>query len=124
MNGTIVSTKPLSHNGTVIEGIVFKVEKGKIVEAHADKGEDILKDAITVDEGASYFGEVALVPHDSPISNSGILFFNTLFDENASCHFAFGEAYPLVKGAENMTKDELKSRSQVSRMTAKRYRYS
>ena len=117
MNGTIVSTKPLSHNGTVIEGIVFKVEKGKIVEAHADKGEDILKDAITVDEGASYFGEVALVPHDSPISNSGILFFNTLFDENASCHFAFGEAYPLVKGAENMTKDELKALGANTSMT-------
>ena len=109
MNGTIVSTKPLSHNGTVIEGIVFKVENGKIVEAHADKGEDILKDAISVDEGASYFGEVALVPYDSPISNSGVLFFNTLFDENASCHFAFGEAYPMIKGSENMSRDELEA---------------
>ena len=117
MNGTIVSTKPLSHNGTVIEGIVFKVENGKIVEAHADKGEDILKDAISVDEGASYFGEVALVPYDSPISNSGVLFYNTLFDENASCHFAFGEAYPLVKGAENMTKDELKALGANTSMT-------
>ena len=109
MNGTIVSTKPLSHNGTVIEGIVFKVENGKIVDAHADKGEDILKDAISVDEGASYFGEVALVPYDSPISNSGVLFLNTLFDENASCHFAFGEAYPMIKGSENMSRDELEA---------------
>lgn len=117
MNGTIVSTKPLSHNGTVIDGIVFKVENGKIVEAHADKGEDILKDAITVDEGASYFGEVALVPYDSPISNSGVLFFNTLFDENASCHFAFGEAYPQIKGAENMTKEELKAHGANISMT-------
>lgn len=117
MNGTIVSTKPLSHNGTVIEGIVFKVENGKIVEAHADKGEDILRDAITVDEGASYFGEVALVPHDSPISNSGVLFFNTLFDENASCHFAFGQAYPQIKGSENMTKDELRERGANTSMT-------
>ena len=117
MNGTIVSTKPLSHNGTVIEGIVFKVENGKIVEAHADKGEDILRDAITVDEGASYFGEVALVPHDSPISNSGVLFFNTLFDENASCHFAFGQAYPQIKGSENMTKEELEARGANTSMT-------
>ena len=117
MNGTIVSTKPLSHNGTVIEGIVFRVENGKIVEAHADKGEDILKDAISVDEGASYFGEVALVPYDSPISNSGVLFFNTLFDENASCHFAFGEAYPQIKGSENMTREELKARGANTSMT-------
>ena len=117
MNGTIVSTKPLSHNGTVIDGIVFKVENGKIVEAHADKGEEILKDAITVDEGASYFGEVALVPYDSPISNSGVLFYNTLFDENASCHFAFGEAYPQIKGAENMTKEELQALGANTSMT-------
>ena len=117
MNGTIVSTKPLSHNGTVIEGIRFRVENGKIVEAHADKGEDILLDAISVDEGASYFGEVALVPYDSPISNSGVLFLNTLFDENAACHFAFGEAYPLIKGAEEMTKDELKALGVNTSMT-------
>jgi aminopeptidase len=62
-----------------------------------------------VDEGASYLGEVALVPYDSPISNTGILFYNTLFDENASCHFAFGEAYPCVKNGANMSKEELKA---------------
>lgn len=110
VNGTLVATKPLSLNGTVIEGFYFKVEDGKIVELHADKGEQILKDAISVDEGASYFGEIALVPYDSPISNSGVLFYNTLFDENASCHFAFGEAYPCFEGAENMTEEELKER--------------
>ncbi len=110
MNGTIVATKPLSHNGTLIDGFSFKVENGKIVQVHAEKGEEILRDAISVDEGASYFGEVALVPYDSPISNSGILFFNTLFDENASCHFAFGEAYPCIKGSEEMSEDELKER--------------
>ena len=71
---------------------------------------EILKNAISVDEGASYFGEVALVPYDSPIQNSGVLFLNTLFDENASCHFAFGEAYPCIKGSEGMTEDELKAR--------------
>ena len=117
MNGTIVSTKPLSHNGTVIDGIVFRVENGKIVEARADRGEEILKDAIAVDEGASYFGEVALVPYSSPISESGVLFFNTLFDENASCHFAFGEAYPMIKGSEDMSRDELKARGANMSMT-------
>ena len=117
MNGTIVATKPLSHNGTVIEGFSFRVENGKITEVHAEKGEEILKDAISVDEGASYFGEVALVPYDSPISNSGVLFFNTLFDENASCHFAFGEAYPLIKGAEEMSAEELRERGANVSMT-------
>lgn len=107
INGKLVATKPLSLNGTLIKDFFFIIENGKIVEAHAAEGEKVLKDAITVDEGASYFGEVALVPFDSPISNSGILFYNTLFDENASCHFAFGDAYPCIKGAENMTEEEL-----------------
>ena len=110
VNGTLVATKPLSLNGSVIEGIRFTVRDGKIVEVHADKGEDILRDAVTVDEGASYFGEVALVPHDSPISQSGVLFLNTLFDENASCHFAFGRAYPNITGAETMSEQELMDR--------------
>ncbi len=117
MNGKIVATKPLSHNGTLIDGFWFIVENGKIKEVHADKGEEVLKAAISVDEGASYFGEVALVPYDSPISNSGVLFLNTLFDENASCHFAFGEAYPLMKGAEDMTEDELKEKGVNFSMT-------
>ncbi|CAN4027747.1 Zinc/cadmium/mercury/lead-transporting ATPase, partial [Dysosmobacter welbionis] len=69
-----------------------------------------LKAAVTVDEGASYFGEVALVPYDSPISNQKILFYNTLFDENAACHIAFGEAYPCLKDGQAMSKDELKAR--------------
>ena len=107
INGRIVATKPLSLNGTLIEGFSFEVKDGRIVDLHADKGEDILRDAISVDDGASYFGEVALVPYDSPISRSGVLFLNTLFDENASCHFAFGEAYPCIRGAENMSEEEL-----------------
>ena len=117
VNGTLVATKPLSHNGTVIEGFSFRVENGRIVEVHAEKGEDILKDAISVDEGASYFGEVALVPHDSPISRSGVLFLNTLFDENASCHFAFGEAYPCITGAEEMSDEELRKRGRNTSIT-------
>ena len=107
INGVLAATKPLSLDGSLIEDIVFKVKDGKIIEASASKGEEILKNAISVDEGASYFGEVALVPYDSPINKSGILFLNTLFDENAACHFAFGDAYPCIRGAEDMTKEEL-----------------
>ena len=107
-NGKIVASKPLCLNGNIIENFYFIVKDGKIVEAAAAKGEDILKAAIAVDEGASYFGEVALVPYDSPISDSGILFLNTLFDENASCHIAFGEAYPCIHGAEGKSDEELK----------------
>ena len=110
VNGTLVATKPLSLNGTLIEGFSFTVKDGKITEVHADKGEAVLKDAIAVDEGASYFGEVALVPYDSPISRSGVLFYNTLFDENASCHLALGRCYPEnVKGGIEMNEEELKN---------------
>lgn len=110
INGKIVASKPLCINGNIIDGFYFIVKDGKIVDLHADQGEEILRKAIAVDEGACYFGELALVPYDSPISNSGILFLNTLFDENASCHLAFGEAYPCIKGSENMSDDELKAR--------------
>ena len=117
VNGTLAATKPLCHNGHLIEGIRFEVKEGRIIEAHADTHEDVLIDAINVDEGASYFGEVALVPYDSPISRSGILFLNTLFDETASCHFAFGEAYPLIRGAENMTEEEFRAKGVNFSMT-------
>lgn len=109
VNGVVYASKPLSHNGNIIDGFRFTLKDGKIVDVHAERGEEILRNAIAVDEGAAYLGEVALVPCDSPISNSGILFFNTLFDENASCHFAFGEAYPCIEGAETMSRDELKA---------------
>ncbi|MDY5612773.1 aminopeptidase [Dysosmobacter sp.] len=110
VNGVVYSAMPLVNDGTIIDGFHFVVKDGKIVEAHAKRGEEALKGAISVDEGASYFGEVALVPYDSPISNQKILFYNTLFDENAACHIAFGEAYPCLKGGQQMTKDELKAR--------------
>ena len=87
------------------------------MRAFAKTGEEVLKKAIAVDEGASYLGEVALVPYDSPISNSGILFYNTLFDENAACHFAFGEAYPCIAGAEQMSREELAARGMNDSMT-------
>ena len=110
IDGVVYAALPLVHNGNIIENFHFVIKDGKIVEAYAEKGEDILKAAIAEDEGASYFGEVALVPYDSPISNQKILFYNTLFDENAACHLAFGEAYPeCVKGGEAMSKEELKA---------------
>ena len=110
VSGVVYSALPLSHNGTIIDKFHFVVKDGKIVEVHAEQGEEALKAAVTVDEGASYFGEVALVPYDSPISNQKILFYNTLFDENAACHIAFGEAYPCLQGGQEMSKDELKAR--------------
>ena len=110
VNGVVYSSMPLCHDGHVIDGFHFVVREGRIVEAHAQKGEEALLGAIRVDEGASYFGEVALVPYDSPISNQKILFYNTLFDENAACHIAFGEAYPCIQGGQRMTKEELKAR--------------
>ena len=110
VNGVVYSSVPLVNDGNIIDKFYFVVKDGKIVEAHAEKGEETLKAAISVDEGASYFGEVALVPYDSPISNQKILYYNTLFDENAACHIAFGEAYPCLKGGQQMSRDELKLR--------------
>ena len=91
--GTVVATKPLSHQGTLIEGIVVRFAEGRIVEAKATRGQEVLSRMIDTDEGARRLGEVALVPHSSPISKSGLLFFNTLFDENAACHIALGQCY-------------------------------
>ena len=93
VDGTVRSTKPLSYNGTLIEGIEVRFEAGKIVEAKATRGLDVLTKAMDTDEGGRRIGEVALVPHSSPISASGILFFNTLFDENAASHIALGQCY-------------------------------
>jgi aminopeptidase len=93
VEGYLSSTKPLSHNGTLIDGIRVKFEGGRIIEAKATKGEEVLNKVLDTDEGARRLGEVALVPHSSPISQSGILFYNTLFDENAACHIALGQCY-------------------------------
>ena len=111
VDGVVYAAMPLVDNGNVIDGFHFVVRGGRIVEAHAERGEEFLKAAYTVDEGASYFGEVALVPYDSPISRQGLLYYNTLFDENARCHFAFGEAYPeCIEGGAAMTREELRER--------------
>ena len=93
VDGTVASTKPLSYQGTLIDRIAVRFEGGRIVEAKAAKGEEVLAKVLDTDEGARRLGEVALVPHSSPISKSGLLFFNTLFDENAACHIALGQCY-------------------------------
>ena len=110
VNGVVCAAMPLVHDGNIIDKFRFVVREGKIVEATAEKGEDVLRAAISVDEGAAYFGEVALVPYDSPISNLKLLFYNTLFDENAACHLAFGEAYPCIEGGRDMSKEQLKEK--------------
>jgi aminopeptidase len=111
VDGTVSATKPLAHQGTVIENISVKFEAGKIVEATASKGQEQFRALLATDDGASRIGEVALVPHSSPISQSGILFFNTLFDENASCHIALGQCYAdTIEGGSELSPDELKQK--------------
>ena len=108
VNGTVTSTMPLNYSGTLIEGLKLTFKDGQIVEYSANSGEETLKHLVETDEGSRYLGEVALVPHNSPISQSGLLFYNTLFDENASCHLAIGEAYPTtLEGGAQMTREEL-----------------
>ena len=108
VNGTVFSSKPLNYGGNLIDNFSVTFKDGKVVDFSAEKGYDTLKHLLDTDEGAKYLGEVALVPYNSPISNSGIIFFNTLYDENASCHLAFGKAYSLcIKNGENMTNEEL-----------------
>ena len=108
VNGVVYSALPLVENGNIVDGFHFVVKDGRITECHAERGEEFLKAAVSLDEGAAYFGEVALVPYDSAISNLGILFYNTLFDENARCHLAFGEGYPeCIKGGQDMSREEL-----------------
>ena len=108
VDGIVHATKPYAYNGNVIDGFWLRFEKGKVVEYHADRNEEVLGKLLDTDEGARHIGEVALVPASSPINRSGLLFFNTLFDENAACHIAFGNGYPgTVKGGTTMTDDEL-----------------
>ena len=110
IDGVVYSAMPLSLNGELVDKFHFAIKAGRIVEVHAEVGEEKLKAETALDEGASYFGEVALVPYDSPIRNQDLLFYNTLFDENAACHLAFGEAYPeCIRGGESMTREELKA---------------
>ncbi|AHF06831.1 aminopeptidase [Desulfitobacterium metallireducens] len=108
VNGKVFSSMPLNYNGTLIDDFSFTFKEGRIVDFSAEKGYEALKNLIETDEGSHYLGEVALVPYDSPISNSKILFYNTLFDENASCHLAIGKAYPIcLEGAATLNAKEL-----------------
>lgn len=103
VEGTVTSTKPLSYQGTLIAGIQVRFEGGRVVESHASQGETVLCKMLETDEGASRLGEVALVPHSSPIAASGLLFSNTLFDENAASHIALGQAYSTcIRGGDTM----------------------
>lgn len=110
VNGIVYASKPLSYMGKVIEDFWFRFENGKVVDYDAKKEKEALKTLLEFDEGSSYLGEVALVPYDSPISKSGILFFNTLYDENAACHLALGRAYPEnLQGGTEMSPEELEA---------------
>lgn len=91
--GKVVATKPLSYQGKLIENFWLRFENGKVVEVHAEKNQELLEKMVSMDEGAAYLGECALIAYDSPINNTGILFYNTLFDENASCHLALGRGF-------------------------------
>jgi len=108
VEGHVTSTKPLSHQGTLIDGISVRFEEGRIVEAKATRGEEVLKKVLDTDEGARRLGEVALVPHSSPISKSGLLFYNTLFDENAASHIALGQCYSkCFRGGAGLTPEQV-----------------
>lgn len=108
VHGTVSNTLPLIYSGNVIDGFTLTFEHGKIVDFTAEEGYETLQGLLDTDEGSRYIGEIALVPYDSPISNTNILFYNTLFDENASCHLAIGSAYAFnLEGGKTMNKEEL-----------------
>lgn len=110
VNGIVYSSKPLNYGGNLIDNFSITFKDGKVVDYTAEKGYDTLKNIVETDEGSHYLGEVALVPFDSPISNSGVVFYNTLYDENASCHLALGRAYSLcLEGGDNMNEEELEA---------------
>ena len=108
--GIVYSTKPLSYRGQLIDNFSVRFENGKVVEVKAEQGEELLKTMVSMDEGAAYLGECALVPQKSPISESGILFYNTLFDENAACHLALGAGFAdTIQDFQNKTLDECRA---------------
>jgi len=108
VNGTVSSTKPLNYGGNIVDDFKLTFEDGKVTDVSAKQGEDVLRHLLETDDGAKRLGEIALVPDESPVSQSGLIFYNTLFDENASCHIALGKAYPTnVQNGEKMDLDEL-----------------
>jgi aminopeptidase len=107
VDGTVRSTKPLSYGGTLIDGFSVTFAEGRVVDVTAEQGGDVLRRLVTMDGGASRLGELALVPHNSPVAQSGVLFYNTLFDENAASHVALGAAYKFtLRGGETMSDEE------------------
>jgi aminopeptidase len=116
-SGVVCASLPLSLNGNLVNDIVLTFEDGKVVDAKATSGLEFLKNELDLDEGARYLGEVALVPFHSPISELGILFYKTLIDENASCHFALGKAYPCFTDAEEASKEDLAARGMNDSLT-------
>jgi aminopeptidase len=110
-DGVVRATKPLSYQGTMIEDIAVRFENGRIIDAHASRGQEVLQKLLDTDDGARRLGEVALVPHSSPIAHSGLTFFNTLFDENAASHIALGQAYTsCLRDGDRLTPEELAAR--------------
>ncbi len=107
--GVVYASKPLSYRGELIENFSFVFKEGKVVEVHAEKGEELLKEMIAMDEAAGYLGEAALIPYDSPINDTGLLFYSTLYDENASCHLALGDGFSnCIRDYEKYTPEEIK----------------
>jgi aminopeptidase len=107
VDGVVRSTKPLSYGGTLIENFSLRFAEGRVVEVKAERNETVLQRLIEMDAGAARLGELALVPHSSPVAQTGVLFYNTLFDENAASHVALGAAYKFtLRGGEAMTEDE------------------
>lgn len=108
VNGVIGNTRPLAYQGAIIDDFKLTFKDGVVTDFEAGQGYEVLKNLLNNDEGARRLGEIALVPDDSPISNSGILYYNTLYDENASCHVALGRAFPnAIEGGKDLSKDEL-----------------
>lgn len=111
VNGKVVASKPLNLNGKLVKDFYFEFKDGKVINFGAKENEEVLKNLLEMDEGSKYLGEVALISHDSPISNSGLVFYNTLFDENASCHLALGNCYPMnIVNGVTMTQEELEKK--------------
>lgn len=116
--GKVYASKPLDYQGNLIDGFWLEFKEGKVVDFDAQEAKQSLENLLNFDEGARYIGEIALIQHDSPIQNTGILFYNTLFDENASCHMALGRAYPMnLKGGTAMSQEELDKAGANNSMT-------
>ena len=118
VNGVVVSSKPLIYGGSVIDKFTLTFKDGEVINYSAEVGEEILGKLLSMDENSKYLGEVALVEYDSPISKSERVFYNTLFDENASCHLAFGGAYPVcLENSEGQSEEGLKERGMNNSLT-------